>query len=100
MGYGLADVAALQGRPEDFDDAVDAAEAVRERYHAIWHELHFEPALPAGDRHAIRSRLRHLNELGFAVDEIEVVPQGAGSRGPAPRHDHATGPSTPTSSSA
>lgn len=79
VGYGLADVAALQGRPEDFDDAVDAAEAVRERYHAIWHELHLEPALPAGDRHAIRSRLRRLNELGFAVDEIEVVPQGAGS---------------------
>jgi Domain of unknown function (DUF4032)/Lipopolysaccharide kinase (Kdo/WaaP) family len=79
VGYGLADVAALQGRPEDFDDAVDAAEAVRERYHAIWQELHLEPALPAGDRHAIRSRIRRLNELGFAVDEIEVVPQGTGS---------------------
>ena len=79
VGYGLADVAALQDRPEDFDKAVDAAEAVRERYRAIWHELHLEPALPAGDRHAIRSRLRHLNELGFAVDEIEVTPQDAGS---------------------
>ena len=79
VGFGLADVAAFQGRPEDFDDAVAAAEAVRERYTAIWNELHLEPALPAGDRHAIRSRLRHLNELGFAVDEIEVVPQGEGS---------------------
>jgi Domain of unknown function (DUF4032)/Lipopolysaccharide kinase (Kdo/WaaP) family len=79
VGYGLADVAAIQDRPEDFDDAIDAAESVRERYHAIWHELHFEPALPAGDRHAIRTRLRHLNELGFAVDEIEIVPQGSGS---------------------
>ena len=79
VGYGLADVAALQDRREDFDDAVEAAEAVRERYHAIWHELHFEPPLPAGDRHAIRTRLRHLNDLGFAVEEIEVVPQEAGS---------------------
>jgi len=79
VGFGLADVAALQGRPEDFDDAVASAEAVRERYTAIWNELHFEPALPAGDRHAIRSQLRRLNDLGFAVDEIEVVPQGAGS---------------------
>jgi hypothetical protein len=79
VGFGLADVAASQSRAEDFDDAVAAAEAVRERYAAIWNELHLEPALPAGDRHAIRSRLRHLNELGFAVDEIEVVPQGGGS---------------------
>ncbi|HEY8238569.1 MAG TPA: DUF4032 domain-containing protein, partial [Candidatus Limnocylindrales bacterium] len=31
------------------------------------------------DRHAIRSRLRRLNDLGFAVDEIEIVPQGTGS---------------------
>jgi len=74
VGYGLADVAALQGRLEDIDAAVDAAEGVRERYEAIWAELHQEPALPAGDRHAIRSRIRRLNELGFAVDEIEVQP--------------------------
>jgi hypothetical protein len=79
VGYGLADVAALQGRPEDFDDAIASAEAVRQRYDAIWAELHLEPALPAGDRHAIRSRLRRLNDLGFAVDEIEIVPQGSGS---------------------
>ncbi len=79
VGYGLADVAMLQDRPEDLDAAVDAAENVRERYDAIWRELHDEPKLPAGDRHAIRSRLRALNELGFAVDEIEIVPATGGS---------------------
>ena len=79
VGYGLADVALLQDRPEDLDDAVEAAENVRERYAAIWRELHLEPSLPAGDRHAIRGRLRRLNELGFAVDEIEVIPTEGGS---------------------
>jgi len=79
VGYGLADVALLQNRPEDLDGAVDAAENVRDRYQAIWRELHLEPKLPAGDRHAIRTRLRRLNELGFAVDEIEVVPADDGS---------------------
>ena len=79
VGYGLADVAALQGRPEDFDDAITSAEAVRATYRAIWGELHLEPTLPVGDRHAIRSRIRRLNELGFAVDEIEVVPDARGS---------------------
>jgi tRNA A-37 threonylcarbamoyl transferase component Bud32/DNA-binding transcriptional MerR regulator len=78
VGYGLADVAMLQERPEDLDGAIEAAENVRERYEAIWRELHDEPKLPAGDRHAIRSRLRRLNELGFAVDEIEIVPAQGG----------------------
>jgi hypothetical protein len=79
VGYGLADVALFQNRPEDLDGAVDAAENVRERYAAIWRELHLEPKLPAGDRHAIRTQIRRLNELGFAVDEIQVVPADAGS---------------------
>jgi hypothetical protein len=79
VGYGLADLAALQDRPEDVDDAVSSAESVRARYTSIWNELHEEPAIPALDRHAIRSRLRRLNDLGFAVDEIEVVPEGGGS---------------------
>ncbi|HET9853288.1 MAG TPA: DUF4032 domain-containing protein [Candidatus Limnocylindrales bacterium] len=79
VGYGLADVALLQGRPEDLDGAVEAAENVRDRYELIWRELHLEPDLPVGDRHAIRSQLRRLNELGFAVDEIEIVPAPAGS---------------------
>jgi Domain of unknown function (DUF4032)/Lipopolysaccharide kinase (Kdo/WaaP) family len=80
VGYGLADVALLQGRPEDLDDAIAASENVRDRYDAIWRELHLEPQLPAGDRHAIRGRLRRLNDLGFAVDEIEVIPSAEGSQ--------------------
>lgn len=79
VGYGLADVAMIQDRPEDLDAAIEASENVRERYQAIWRELHLEPHLPAGDRHAIRSQLRRLNDLGFAVDEIEVVPTQGGS---------------------
>ncbi|MBI3751499.1 MAG: DUF4032 domain-containing protein [Chloroflexi bacterium] len=80
VGYGLADVAMLQGRPEDLDAAVNDAESVRDRYTAIWRELHAEPKLPAGDRQAIRAQLRRLNELGFAVDEIEVIPADGGSQ--------------------
>ena len=76
VAFGLADVALLQERPEDLDDAIAASENVRERYDAIWSELHLEPRLPAGDRHAIRGQIRRLNELGFAIDEIEVLPSG------------------------
>ncbi|HYK96171.1 MAG TPA: DUF4032 domain-containing protein [Candidatus Dormibacteraeota bacterium] len=79
VGYGLADVALDQGRPEDVETAIGAAENVRERYTAVWNELHLEPRLPAGDRHAIRGQIRRLNELGFAVDEIEVAPAAGGT---------------------
>jgi hypothetical protein len=70
----------LQDRPEDLDAAIVDAESVRDRYSAIWRELHLEPKLPAGDRHAIRAQLRRLNDLGFAVDEIEIVPADEGSK--------------------
>ena len=83
VGYGLADVAMFQGRPEDLDAAVRDADSVRDRYLAIWRELHAEPALPAGDRQAIRAQLRRLNDLGFAVDEIRVVPSGGSGPGGA-----------------
>jgi hypothetical protein len=79
VGYGLADVARLQGRDDGLDDAIEAAESVRTRYEAIWRELHLEPEVPAGDRHAIRGQIRRLNDLGFAVDEVEVVPGDGGS---------------------
>jgi hypothetical protein len=74
VAYGLADVAALQGRPEAFDDAVAAAEMVRTTYRSVWDELHHQPELLSYDRHAIRARIRRLNELGFAVDEIRMEP--------------------------
>ncbi len=76
VAFGLADLAAYQGRPEDVDAAIESAESVRVRYEAVWHELHGQPDLIPGDRRAIRSRLRRLNDLGFSVD-LEVDPIGA-----------------------
>ncbi|HEY8870142.1 MAG TPA: DUF4032 domain-containing protein [Candidatus Limnocylindrales bacterium] len=79
VGFGLADLAAEQSRPEEVDDAIQAAESVRDRYQAVWDELHQEARLASGDRFAIRARVRRLNDLGFAVDEIEVSPGGNGT---------------------
>ncbi len=75
VAFGLADLAAYQGRPADADDAIEAAESVRARYDAVWRELHDQPDLIPGDRRAIRARLRRLNDLGFSVD-LEVDPVG------------------------
>ncbi|HEX8939297.1 MAG TPA: DUF4032 domain-containing protein [Candidatus Limnocylindrales bacterium] len=78
VAFGLADLAAALGRPEDMDDAVGAAESVRARYDALWDELFTEPELTPGDRFAVAARVRRLNELGFAVEEVELRPRGEG----------------------
>ncbi len=75
VAFGLADLAAYQGRPEDIDPAIESAESVRTRYDAVWRELYGQPDLIPGDRREIRARLRRLNDLGFSVD-LEVDPVG------------------------
>jgi hypothetical protein len=74
VGFGLADLGAMQGRSDAADDAVAAAETVRTRYAGLWEELHHEPELSPDDRHAVRAHVRRLNDLGFAVDEIALEP--------------------------
>lgn len=76
VGYGLADLGAMQGRDDAVDDAIEAAETVRTRYAAVWEELRVEPELRPDDRYAVRARIRRLNELGFAIDEIDLQPTG------------------------
>jgi hypothetical protein len=80
VAFGLADLAAYLGRPFEEDDPIEAAESVRRRYERLWFELHREDEIVSGDRHAVRRRIRLLNELGFAVEEIELVPAGGGGR--------------------
>jgi hypothetical protein len=78
VGFGLADLGAMQGRADAFEDAIAAAESVRQRYRSLWAELHDVPELSSGDRQAIRARIRRLNDLGFAVDEISLSPAESG----------------------
>jgi len=80
VAFGLADLDAEAGRVVDPDDSIDAAESVRARYLKVWEKLHESPALRPGDRHAIRARVRKLNELGFTVDELSLEPAADGDR--------------------
>src|SRR5258706_11493189 len=52
VAFGFADLAAMQGWDETPDDAIGAAERVRERYDQIWTEIHDEPVLHPDDRQA------------------------------------------------
>jgi len=79
VAFGLADLAVLQGRDDGIDDAIAASAGVVDRYRALWTELHEATELKPGDRQAVRNRIRRLNDLGFTVDELEMVP-GKGGR--------------------
>jgi hypothetical protein len=78
VAFGLADLAVYQGRPERMDEQIDAAEAVRTRYLLLWDELFRQVEIQPGDRFAIQAHVRRLNDLGFAIGEIELEPGTAG----------------------
>jgi hypothetical protein len=79
VAFGLADLTAMQERPDDSDDAIGAAERVRERYEQVWLMIHDEPVLHPDDRQAIRNRVRKLNEMGYSVD-LDVDPNADDGR--------------------
>ncbi len=71
---GLLDLAArMEEPPEVFEQLVEEVEGVRRRYCDLWDVLHDEPTVRLGDRHEIEARLRRLNDLGFAVEEVRLV---------------------------
>ena len=80
VAYGLADLAAMHDRSDLVDDAYEAAETVRDRYRSLWKELSEAIEVPVGDheRFEIAARVRRLNDLGFAVSEIELAPGSEG----------------------
>jgi tRNA A-37 threonylcarbamoyl transferase component Bud32 len=62
-------------------DPIDTADEVVRRYEALWAELTSEDVLdPAEQRYKIAERLARLNELGFDVDEMELVAVPGGNR--------------------
>jgi hypothetical protein len=74
----LMDLAAGQLLAEDLDPIGIAAEIVR-RYRDLWSELTDEEVIPRDQqRWRISERIRRLNELGFDVDEVELIDDPSG----------------------
>jgi hypothetical protein len=69
----LLDVdAELGGLPDDLDP-VDTAAGMVATYEALWNELTHEEVFGPGERWKIQQRLQKLNDLGFDVEEIDLV---------------------------
>lgn len=62
-------------------DPVETADSVMERYHALWCELTRDEVIPREEqRYLIGERMRRIEELGFDVDEVELLPAEDGSK--------------------
>jgi Domain of unknown function (DUF4032)/Lipopolysaccharide kinase (Kdo/WaaP) family len=76
---GMADIAAEAGL--DIDDAdLALGEDIAERYRALWAELTTEEVIATDERFKIAERIERLNELGFDVEEVDLVPAAGGSK--------------------
>jgi hypothetical protein len=55
-------------------DPIEMAACFPQRYEALWDEVTREEVFkPSEQRYRIADRLQRLNELGFAVDEVELI---------------------------
>jgi hypothetical protein len=62
-------------------DPLEFVEELSARYERLWNELTKEEVLlPEEQRFRISERLRRLEELGFDVDEVELISAGEGNR--------------------
>ena len=57
-------------------DPMRASDSVIKRYRRIWQALSEPQILPANDRHAVERAMRNLQDLGFAVEEVEIALDG------------------------
>jgi Domain of unknown function (DUF4032)/Lipopolysaccharide kinase (Kdo/WaaP) family len=75
----LMDLAAAAGLPEELDP-VDTAAEIPRRYEQLWSELTREEIFGPEERFRIDARLRGLAELGFDVEEVELIAAEGGYR--------------------
>ncbi len=74
---GMADIAASQG--VDLEEAdLSLGEDIAARYYGLWDELNDQIVVGPDERYRIRERVERLNDLGFEVDDFELVPTGDG----------------------
>ena len=71
----LYDLAAELERDVVADPAAFVAD-VRSAYEQLWDELTADEVFRLGEGHKLEERLRRLNELGFDVEEVELVSDG------------------------
>jgi hypothetical protein len=68
----LLDLQASESIPHEVG-AHEIVEMLADRYHALWTELTAEEEFTADEMWRIEQRIERLNELGFDVEELDIV---------------------------
>ena len=76
---GLMDLQAEFDLPAQPDPAETASD-LRRRYERLWDELTTGVIVAPDERYRIEARIRRLNELGFDVDEVELISTADGDQ--------------------
>ena len=78
VAEGLVDLAERLGLGDGIHGTLIAeAQQVQARYDTLWELLHAEPVFGFSDRYRVEGTIRRLNDLGFAVDELSLQPEGS-----------------------
>jgi hypothetical protein len=75
----LLDLQASQSLSEQVE-AADIVELLSTRYQALWEELTAEEEFSSDEMWRIEQRIERLNDLGFDVDELDIVTDFDGDR--------------------
>jgi tRNA A-37 threonylcarbamoyl transferase component Bud32 len=62
----------------DAIDPADFAIDLQERYRQLWAELTHDEVFGPDERHRIHDRLRRINEIGYDVEELELIREDGG----------------------
>ena len=62
----------------DAIDPADFAVDLQDRYGRLWAELTHDEVFGEGERHRIHDRLRRINEIGYDVEELELLREDGG----------------------
>jgi hypothetical protein len=73
---GMADISAQQGFDLDVAD-LGLGDEIVERYQALWQELEQQIVVGPEERYRIRERVDRLNDLGFDILDLDLIPTGA-----------------------
>ena len=63
----------------DVIDPADFALDLQQRYAQLWAELTHDEVFATDERHRIHDRLRRINEIGYDVQELELLREDGGS---------------------
>ncbi|MFX0093389.1 MAG: DUF4032 domain-containing protein [Candidatus Hodarchaeota archaeon] len=75
----LADLAVITDLPSSLN-IYETAQKIHQQYKTLWKEITQEELLETHERYKIHERINRLHNLGFSVDEIQLIPTENGNQ--------------------